>query len=109
MPARQTKSSLLEHALTKALGRLDDLAQIKKDLGYLKGVCEKTEEEVLDVCERMTVLESSVNKLETWKRRAVTWIIAGGLGASGGSMKDRLGEFFLRDEAGEEVALVKDE
>ena len=93
-----TRSNLLEHALTKALSRLDDLADIKKGMGEIKTVCNKTEEEVLDLRDRMDSIELSVNKLETWKKRAITWLIAGGLGASGGSMHERVQEFLLRKE-----------
>lgn len=103
MPTRN--NNLLEHALTKALGRLDDLAQIRSDMTELKTVCAKMDDELLDVCDRVASIEASVNGLQTWKKRLMTWVIAGGLGASGGTLKDKIGTFMFRDESREERVL----
>ena len=100
-----TRNNLLEHALTKALSRLDDLAQIKADMSELKSVCSKMDDDLLDMCDRVTSIETAVKGLQTWKKRLMTWVIAAGLGASGGTLKDRVGEFLLRDESREEAVL----
>lgn len=100
-----TRNNLLEHALTKALSRLDDLAQIKTDVSELKSVCSKMDDDLLDMCDRVTSIETAIKGLQTWKKRLMTWVIAAGLGASGGTLKDRVGEFLLRDESREEAVL----
>lgn len=100
-----TRNNLLEHALTKALSRLDDLAQIKTDVSELKSVCSKMDDDLLDMCDRVTSIETAIKGLQTWKKRLMTWVIAAGLGASGGTLKDRVGEFLPRDESREEAVL----
>ena len=104
-----TRDNLLEHALTKALSRLDDLAQIKTDVSKLRTVCAKMDDELLDLGDRINSIETSVNGLQTWKKRLTTWIIAGGLGASGGGLKDSVGEFIFRDETAKKEENVLDD